>query len=146
MAAARSAESFVCVVRFATPKARNAFYATSGQAGQGAEAQARSMLAELGITDVELATWVQPRAKVANAANAAAGAGAAVKAEATTGSFSSPPQQQQHRSIGMRDGLAGGSVALAVCLRLHAEVLHGRSAQQWRQWQALLAPPGGGRS
>ena len=102
MAAARSAESFVCVVRFATPKARNAFYATSGQAGQGAEAQARSMLAELGITDVELATWVQPRAKVANAANAAAGAGAAVKAEATTGSFSSLPQQKQHRSIGMR--------------------------------------------
>ena len=77
LAAARSAESFVCVVRFATPKARNAFYAAPGQAGQGAEAQARSMLAELGITDVELATWVQPRAKVANAANAAAGAGAA---------------------------------------------------------------------
>ena len=39
----------------------------------------------------------------------------------------------------MRDGLAGGSVALAVCLRLHAEVLHERSVQQWRQWRALLA-------
>ena len=51
--------------------------------------QARKMLAALGICDVELVTWVQPRAKVAKAANAAAGAGAAVKAEATTGSFSS---------------------------------------------------------
>ena len=101
--------------------------------------QAHKMLDALGICDVELVTWVQPRAKVANAANAAAGAGAAVKAEATTGSFSSLPQQKQHRSIGMRDGLAGGSVALAVCLRLNAEVLHERSVQQWRQWRALLA-------
>ena len=102
--------------------------------------KAHKMLGALGISDVELVTWVQPRAKVANAANAAAGAGAAVKAEATTGSFSSLPQQPQHRSTGMRDGLAGGSVALAVCLRLNAEVLHERSVQQWRQWLALLAP------
>ena len=83
--------AFVCVVRFATPQARNAFYATSGQAGQGAEVQARKMLAALGIRDVELATWVQPRAKAAKAANAAAGAGAAVKEKATTGSSSSRP-------------------------------------------------------
>ena len=68
--------AFVCVVRFAMPQARNAFYATSGQAGQGAEVQARKMLAALGICDVELVTWVQPRAKAAKAANAAAGAGA----------------------------------------------------------------------
>ena len=54
--AARSAVSFVCVVRFATPQAPNVFYAASSQAGQGAEAQARSMLAALGIrdSDVEL--------------------------------------------------------------------------------------------
>ena len=64
--------AFVCVVRFATPPARNAFYAPSGQAGQGAEVQARKMLAARGICDVELVTWVQPRAKAAKAANAAA--------------------------------------------------------------------------
>ena len=58
MAAARSAVSFVCVVRLATPQARNTFYAASGQAGQGAEVQARKMLAALGICDVELVTWV----------------------------------------------------------------------------------------
>ena len=81
--------AFVCVVRFATPQDRNVFYAASGQAGQGAEVQARKMLAALGIRDMELATWVQPRAKAAKAANAAAGAGAAMKAEATTGSSSS---------------------------------------------------------
>ena len=65
----------MCVVGFATPQAHNAFYVTPGQAGQGAEAQARSMLAELGITDVELATWVQPRAKAAKAANGGGAAG-----------------------------------------------------------------------
>ena len=70
--------AFVCVVRFATPQARNAFYATSGQAGQGAEAQARKMLAALGLSDVELVTWVLPRAKAAKAAGAAAVAGPAV--------------------------------------------------------------------
>ena len=48
--------------------------------------QARKMLVALGICDMELVTWVQPRAKAVGAANAAAGAGAAVKAEATTGS------------------------------------------------------------
>ena len=58
--AARSAVSFVCVVWFATPQARNVFYAASGQAGQAAEARARAMLSALGMLDVELATWVQP--------------------------------------------------------------------------------------
>ena len=53
--------------------------------------QARKMLAALGICDMELVTWVQPRAKAAKAANAAAGAGAAVKEKATTGSSSSRP-------------------------------------------------------
>ena len=110
--AARSAVSFVCVVRFRKPQDRNVFYAASGQAGQGAEAQARKMLTALGICDVELVTWVQPRAKAAKAANAAAGAGAAMKAEATTGSSSSLPPQAP-LSLSSRDGLAGG-VHLAV--------------------------------
>ena len=111
--AARSAVSFVCVVRFATPQDRNTFYAASGQAGQGAEVQARKMLAALGICDVELVTWVQPWAKVANGANAAAGAGAAVKAEATTGSFSSLQQHSWcHRATGWQGRWAG---AVARC-------------------------------
>ena len=97
MAARPKPIAFVCVVRFATPQARNAFYATSGQAGQGAEAQARKMLTALGICDVELVTWVLPRAKAAKAAGAAAVAGPAVKAEAkaqsNNGSSSSLPGQ-----------------------------------------------------
>ena len=82
--------------------------------------QARKMLAALGIRDVELATWVQPRAKAAKAANAAAGAGAAMKAEATTGSSSSLAPQAP-LSLSSRDWLAGGSFALSLCLRLHAD-------------------------
>ena len=97
--------------------------------------QARKMLAALGIRDVELATWVQPRAKAAEVANAAAGAGAAVEAEATTGSFSSLAPQAP-LSLSSRDWLAGGSFALSLCLRLHAELGHSGEAQQWR---ALLA-------
>ena len=84
--------------------------------------QARKMLVALGICDVELVTWVQPRAKAAKAANAAAGAGAAVKAEATTGSSSSLAPQAP-LSLSSRDGLAGGSFALSLCLRLHSDPL-----------------------
>ena len=80
------------------------------------------MLAALGMPDVDLATWVKPRAKAAAAAaNAAAGAGAAVEAEATTGSSSSLAPQAP-LSLSSRDGLAGGSFALSLCLRLHADL------------------------
>ena len=79
------------------------------------------MLAALGICDVELVTWVRPRAKAAKAAGAAAVAGPAVKAEAkaqsNNGSSSSlPVQAHLPAHLRSRDGLAGGSVALAVCL------------------------------
>lgn len=73
---------------------------------------------------MELATWIKPRVKgAANAANAAAGAGTAMKVEVTTGSFSSFSKQDLCADLlCMCNGLAGGSDALAVCLLLHAEL------------------------
>ena len=81
--AARSAVPLVCVVLFPAQQTRNSFYKEPGQAGQGAGGQAHGMLAVLGTRGVELATWAKPRGGIAaGEANAAAGAGAAVKAEA----------------------------------------------------------------
>ena len=80
------------------------------------------MLASLGIREVELATWVKPRAKVAaKAANAAGGArasvGAGAKAQSNNGSSSSLlGQAHLPAHLHSRDWLAGGSDTLSLCL------------------------------
>ena len=83
--------------------------------------QARQVLAALGTHGVELATWVQPRAKPAKAAGAAAVAGPAVKAGAKAQSnngSSSSLLGQAHLPAHLHslDWLAGGSDTLSLCL------------------------------
>ena len=159
------------VVRFGTKAGRNAFYAASGNEGQGAEKRAHAMLRELGLagggeeTETADVLWVLPRAKAGRARPAVqpgTACSAGVKAEAqqgtgpgtgakgwqSNGSSSrhdamtfnpSPgePAAAKRQHLAARNGLAGGSEALALCLRLHAVVCSSRSKEA-AEWQARL--------